>query len=741
MTSIKENVRSRSAAPSARSLLLATAMAISVGMPALAQEYEGVEPEALVADAVIVTATRRAERLIDVPLSIQAIGGDELEKLGAVDFSDYVRTVAGISFIDSGAGRSQISIRGVTTGQDIGQGAEATVGVYLDETPISEASSQPDIKLFDIDRVEVLRGPQGTLYGSGSLGGTIRVLPNMPDFDGVSGQLKLTGSSTESGGFNKAVNGWVNLPLSDKAAVRIVGYGIRNDGFLDDNYGGNGSHTGKNINDEKTYGGRLTLRVQPTEKLDVVLTGIYQKGEFGAFEEVTDNFPGLVIQQSADQPFEDEYKIANLKVVYDFDFATLTSATSYFDRSRYLENDIDYFLEALAGIPRGISPLLYEANTFSQEVRLTSNGDGPFSWLVGAFYLDRSDDFNQTINVLGAPAPATKADNLFYLDRASDVEQVAGFAEVSYDLTDRLTATAGVRISDIKRKNVAETDGLLLQEFLSGDFSEQSTTPKFNLSYHLTDDSLIYFQAAKGFRIGGVNPGLPPCDPAAGCAIDVGSTYDSDSLWNYEIGSKLQLFDNAMTLTASVFYIDWSDIQLSVSRGDGFDGFLNAGDATSQGAEVETSFQVNKFLSIGGQVTYTDATLESLPVSVADFAIEGQKLPGVAKWSSAANFELGAPIWGNEYAYLRGDLQYVGSRENALGPFAEKLDNYSLLSLRAGIQRGPYDLSLFANNLTDERAELFRQSVFGVRNGDPLQLDRTSVNRPRTIGVSVSRQF
>lgn len=727
--------------PSRRSLLLATTFAISLTAPALAQASEAGEAEALIADTVIVTATRRAERLVDVPMSIQAVSGEELTKLGAVDFSDYARTVAGVSFIDSGAGRSQISVRGITTGEDIGQGAEATVGVYLDEVPISEASSQPDIKLFDIDRVEVLRGPQGTLYGSGSLGGTIRVMPNMPDFDAVSAELKLTGSFTENGGFNKAMSGWVNLPLSSKAAVRLVAYGIQNDGFLNDTYGGNGSRTGKNINDEETFGGRLTFRLQPTDRLDVVLTGIYQKGEFGAYQQVTDNFPGLEIQQSTDQPFEDEYRIANLKVVYDFDFATLTSATSYFDRSRYLENDIDYFLEALAGIPRAFSPLLYEADTFSQEIRLTSNGDGRFSWIVGAFYLDRSDDFVQTINIFGAPPPAAQADNLFYLQRNSDVEQTAGFAEVSYDVTDRLSVTAGLRVSEIERKNISETDGLLIQELLSGEFSENSTTPKFNLSYRLSPDSLVYFQAAKGFRIGGVNPGLPPCDPLAGCVIDVGVNYDSDSLWNYEVGAKLQLLDNRLMLAGAVFYIDWSDIQLSVSRGDGFDGFLNAGTATSKGAEVEASYRVNPHFKVGGQVTYIDATLESIPAVVADFAIEGQKLPSVPEWSSALNFELGAPVWGNEYAYLRGDLQYVGSRKNALGPIAEDLESYTLLNLRAGIQRGPYDLSVFVNNASDERAELFRSSIFGVRNGDPLQLDRTTVNRPRTIGVSVGRSF
>jgi outer membrane receptor protein involved in Fe transport len=704
-------------------------------------QADSVDP--LIADSVIVTATRRAERLLDVPASLQAVGRDELRKLGAVDFSDYARTLAGVSFIDGGPGRSQIFMRGVSTGGDIGQGKESTVGIYLDETPISESSSQPDIKLFDIERVEVLRGPQGTLYGSGSMGGTLRVLPRAPEFDGLSGELKATLSSTNEGGLNNAVDGWVNIPLSDKAAVRLVGYRIDNDGFLDDPYSGAGSSSGEDINDEETYGGRLSLRVKPTEAFEVLLTGIYQNGEFGAFEQVTDEFDDLVIQQSADQPFEDEYRIANLKLTYDFEFASLTSSTSYFERNRYLETDIDYFLEALAGIQRGYSPLLYEAETFSQEVRLASSGEGPFSWIVGGFYLDRSDDFNQTINVSGVPVAQDPAANLFYLDRFSDVKQIAGFAEGSLELSDQLTATVGLRVTDVERENQAIQDGLILgfRTDLSGDFDEQSTTPKFNIAYEPNENTLLYVQAAKGFRIGGVNPGLPPCDPAAGCTVDVGPTYDSDSLWNYEIGAKLQLLDNAWTISAAAFYIDWTDIQLSVSRGDGFDGFLNSGDATSQGFEVETSARLNDLVRIGGQVTYTDATLESVAAGLQDVATAGQRLPDVPEWSSAFNVEVSGTVWNNVEGFVRGDLQYVGERQNALGPFSEQLDSYSLLNVRAGLQSGPYRLSVFANNLTDERAELARTTLFGVRLGEPLQLDRVTVNRPRTIGISIGREF
>ncbi len=731
-------------------ILLSTAAALLFAAPAWAQDgtptpgnEELHQTSRTSTDTIIVTATRRAERLFNVPASIQALGGDELEALGAVDFSDYARTLAGVALIDAGAGRSQIFIRGVSTGGDIGQGKEATVGVYLGETPISESSSQPDIKLFDIERVEVLRGPQGTLYGSGSMGGTLRVIPRAPDFDGVSGSIQATGSSTHHGGLNSALNGWLNVPISENAALRVVGYAIQNDGFIDDGYAGAGSSAGENINDENTYGGRLSLRLQPSDALEITLTGIYQHSAFGAYQQVTDAFDDLIIQQSADQPFEDEYKIVNLELSYDFSFASLTSSTSFFDRSRYLENDIDYFLEAVAGITRGYSPLLYEAKAFSQEIRLTSSGDGPLSWIVGTFYLDRSDDFNQTINVLGVPVPDNPAANLFYLDRFSDIRQLAGFAEMSLDLTPRLTGTVGLRVTDVERRNRAVQDGLFfgVRTDLSGEFNERSTTPKFNLSYQAHDDVLLYLQAAQGFRIGGVNPGLPPCDPGAGCVVDVGGTYSSDSLWSYEAGAKLQLLDNAWTVAASLFYIDWTDIQLSVSRGDGFDGFLNSGNATSRGVEVETTLQLNEYVRAGGQLTYTNARLEGIAPGLTGVATPGQRLPDVPEWSSAINVEISGTVLGDVYGYVRGDLQWVGDRQSALGPASTTLPGYALVNLRAGLDAGPYLLSVVVQNVMDERAELSRTSLVGMRLGQPLVLDRVTVNRPRTIGVTLSREF
>ncbi|MHA4836403.1 TonB-dependent receptor [Sphingopyxis sp. MSC1_008] len=683
---------------------------------------------------IVVTATRREERLIDIPLSIQAVSGEELAKTGAVNFADYARTIAGVSFLDSGPGRAQIFIRGVSTGGDVDTGKESTVGVYIDETPVTEGSSQPDLKLYDIDRVEVLRGPQGTLYGSGSLGGTVRILTNQPRFDEVSGYLQLTGSTTRHGGENGSANGWINVPLSDTVAVRAVGYVLHNSGFLDNGFSGE-----KDINHETTYGGRLALRVQPTENLNIVLTGYYQDTEVGAYNRVTDRYPALIINQSVPEPFDDRYGIVNLKLDLDLGFATLTSSSSYFDRQRYFENDIDYFLGSL-GAPSGFSPLTYDVTSKAQELRLASTGTGRFRWLVGGFYLDRVENFNQTINFRALPPPTSQAGNVFFEDTRTTTEQYAAFGELSYDILPSLTATAGVRLSKTNRSAVQINDGAFLGGFsrAEADFSERSTTPKFNLSYKPSEDSLLYIQAAKGFRTGGINPGLPPC--GATCTVEVSTSFGSDSLWNYEAGAKLQLFDKALSLTASAFLIDWKNIQLNVNRGDGFNGFLNAGDARSKGFEVEANGRIGEQLRFGGQVTYTDAALRSVRPGVT-VAAPGTRLPDIARWTVAGNAEWGTAVGENGYAYVRGDVQYVGPRPSELGPTSLPVADYTLVNLRVGFNTGPYQLSLFANNLTDERAQLSRTQLSGVLSGAPVVLDRVTINVPRTIGISVARSF
>ena len=290
-------------------------------------------------------------------------------------------------------------MRGVSTGSDVDTGKQSSVGMYFDETPISESSSQPDIKLYDVLRVEVLRGPQGTLFGSGSLSGTLRIIPKAPELNTLGGEVGTQLSVTEHGGLNYSVDSVLNLPLSDIGAVRVVGYKIGDAGFLKNGFSG-----AEDVGYEHTNGGRAAILLKPTDQLDITLSGIFQDSGFGEYYQVTDHYPALIIDEAEPEPFQDEYRLGALKINYDFGPAKLTSVSSDYDRRRFFLNDIDYFT-GLLGVPRAYSPLTYTARTVSQEFRLASTGTGPFGWLVGAYFEDDHEEALQSVSPAGEPVP------------------------------------------------------------------------------------------------------------------------------------------------------------------------------------------------------------------------------------------------------------------------------------------------------------------------------------------------
>jgi outer membrane receptor protein involved in Fe transport len=690
-------------------------------------------------EEVTVTARKREEKAIDVPFSLQVLDGGELQKLGAVDFSDYARTVAGVSFEDKGAGRATIFIRGVSTGSDVDTGKQSPVGLYFDESPVSEDSSQPDIKLYDIDRIEVLRGPQGTLFGSGSLSGTLRILPKQPDTLALSGEAGGQISETEHGGLNYAVNGVLNVPLSELGALRVVAYKDDSDGFLTNGFSG-----ARDINYEHTHGGRAALLIRPLDGLDVTLSGIYQESHFGEYFQATDHFPALILDEAEPEPFIDRYHLASLKVSYDFGAARITSVSSYYDRTRFFQNDIDYFT-GLFGLPQAYSPLTYTARTVSQELRLAYVGGGSLSGVVGGYFEDRHETAVQSASAAGEPVPPP-ADQLLYINRVTNNRQYALFGEANYNITPQLTFTAGLRASRVVGDNRSSNDGTLFggATFKEGDNRNTPLTPRAILSYRPDSDSQIYLQAAKGFRIGGVNPGLPPCLPQNGCTVDVQATFKPDSVWNYELGTKLQLLGGRASLDADVFYIAWSDIQLNVGRGDGFNGFMNAGKAVIKGVEVSGSAQIDRHLKLGGQFTYTDGRITELGAGLAatGVAAVGDAVPAVPKVSTSGFAELGTALDGDSRLYLRGDVSYSTTR---YGGFASTqpipLRAYALGNLRLGLDKGLSSVSLFVTNITDRRAMLAVQNYGGVHDGEPYSWLRYNVNVPRTYGLAFARRF
>jgi len=690
-------------------------------------------------EEVIVTARKRDEKAIDIPFSLQVVEGDELAKLGAVNFSDYARTISGVSFEDKGAGRWTLFMRGVSTGSDVDTGTQSSVGVYFDEVPIAEDSSQADLKLYDIDRIEVLRGPQGTLFGSGSLSGTLRILPKAPDLSSVSGSVGAQISGTEHGGLNYAVDGILNAPLSGISAVRVVAYKEDNDGFLKNGFSG-----AQDVNYEHTNGARVAWLMQPTDNLDITLSGIYQDSGYGEYYQLTDHYPALVIDEAEPEPFQDRVGLASLKVNYDFGAAKLTSVTSYYNRRRFYQNDIDYFT-GLLGVPQAYSPLTYTARTITQELRLASQGDRTLGWLVGAYFEDHHETALQSVSAAGEPVPPV-ADQLVNIDRIANTRQYAIFGEANYKILPQLTLTAGLRASHIRSDNTSIDDGALFggRTLKQGSNDNTPVTPRMILSYKPREAAQIYVQASKGFRIGGVNPGLPPCLAQNGCTVDVKSTFGPDSVWNYELGTKLETFGGRLSLDADVFYIDWTDIQLNVGRGDGFNGFLNAGKAVTKGLESSARAQVGAHLKLGGQFTYTEGKITSLGSGLAETGVAavGDAVPAIPRISTSAFAEWGTAVAADGWVYIRGDVSYTTTR---YGNFSSEqpipLHPYALGNLRIGIDKGPYSASLFANNLADRRAMLAVQNFDGVHDAEPYSWLRYNVNIPRTVGLAVSRRF
>ena len=673
-------------------------------------------------EEIVVTAQKRTERLQDVPLSITALSAMQLEKLGADGFTDYARTIPGLSFIDRGPGRNKITIRGISTGVD--QNNQSPVGIYFDDTPVSMPSNEPDLRLFDIERVEVLRGPQGTLYGAGSMGGTIKIIANKPDPTSLQGRISSTASSTRLGGENYRVNGMINVPVvDDKAAIRAVGYYRKEDGYVDNVQLGQ-----SNVNDDETYGGRLSAKWLIAPNFDVTATAFLQRTELGGTQETAPGLGELRQARAVPEIRDDDFEQYNVTMRYDMPWAELVSSSSYYEREVREVRDVTAFLRMGATVALDNTVPM---ESFSQEIRLTSPGTGRLQWIGGAFYSDLKDDLIQAVP--HGPIPGLPADILLLDSRIDNsTKQLAFFGELSYELVSQLKATVGVRWFDVDQEFSLESRGLIAggHRIDDGGSSERSANPKFGLSWAASDGLLFYAQAAQGFRVGGPNNTLPP-DPISGAVAP--SQYDSDSLWNYELGVKSEFADRRVVLNAAVFHIDWTDIQVGIVRPDGFSYVANAGKASSRGGELELATRFVDDLELNAGVSYVDAQLEKDAPSLN--GEEGDRIPAVPRltYSMLARYHL---PFGRQWldTFLQADLQHVGESYNAFNTTTADLQHsYDIVNAKIDLMVGRWNIGLFADNVLDKRAELFVDTLLGDK--------RVNISRPRTIGVSVQLDF
>jgi outer membrane receptor protein involved in Fe transport len=799
-------------------LWASVAAAAIAATPALtqAQDAPAEEPDDWATGDIVVTATRRDESLSKVPLSVAAFSQEKLDEQGVRRVDDIAAITPGVTFT-RGDGRNAaaatIAIRGIAS-----TAGSATTGIYIDDTPIQVRSIgfsayNPFPAVFDLERVEVLRGPQGTLFGAGSQGGTLRFITPRPDLNEIRAYGRAELATTQGGAESYELGAAVGVPLiADKLAVRVSGYYRRDGGYLDrvDFDRATREPTTvieKNANSQDTLVFGSSLAFAPTETLTITPSVYYQKitnDETHAYWEVLSD------------PEEDEYRTGGavpntsrdrfvlpaLKVELELGAVSLVSNTSYFDRKQSAVNDYTAFEAGIwAGnpfYPPGIEARALQFNeqqNFTQELRLQSaDPDARLSWVLGMFYTHNKQKAAQFVEneylddpvLLGNPifpggptlfdvifggVPLAEGRYTFVLDDVEAVDkQIAGFGQVDFKVTDKLTLTAGLRVAETKFSTDAHFYGPVVGPEVNdaGEQKETPVTPKVGVSYQADPDNLFYASAAKGFRVGGYNPAVGvPCgttagsDPIPGTALGVlGLTdrptfFESDTVWSYELGSKNQLFDRRLRMEASAFYIDWSNIQQTIGLAQcGFSFVENLGSAKSKGFDLALQASVTDDLILGGSVGYTKAEFDetvfggpSRGPGVSPIVTEGDDIP-LNPWTVHLNGQYSYDLAGRR-GYTRFDFQHL-SQQKALVPGTNPANGgtdpsipgrpeSTTLSLRTGVELDTFDISLFVNNVFNANPQLTRARSPG--QAGPNSLFTGTTLRPRTFGITVTGRY
>jgi len=736
---------------------------------------------------IVVTAEKRDSTVQKTPISITAISGSDLQAQGLSDMTSVAQQVPGVSFKTSGPGQTEFEMRGLTsTG-----GESPTVGFYLDDailTPAAMAQNGKtviDPSLFDLNRVEVLRGPQGTLYGAGSMGGTIKLVTNQPDPKAFAANVEVIGSGTsDGGGFNHTENVMLNIPLmQDVVALRLVGTDKYIDGWIDRKVVSpfppevNGSTARGDVagapvaadfqhsNTEHLQAGRATLLIQPTDRLSITVGYMHQS--------LTQDGPSTIDSppltethyQPFDvaEPFSDKFDLFTLTGKYNFDSFQLVSASAYWDRQQNQTQDIseamqDYiggFFGPPAAFPYSSTATVTEGGStffglgagsiteddytrqFSEELRLASTGEGPLQWLVGgyyssfgatshvfSFYPDTNDGFNADFGTTNL------ADN----HRKVDIDQYAAFGEVSYMLPDNLKASVGARYYEYHSNSVTSVSGVSANGTsnpLFGLAQNSGVTPKFDLAYIPDDNTTVYGTISKGFRPGGPNSPIPvpPCASAAP------TQFGPDSVWSYELGEKLRFLNSRVSVNGDIYYEDWTNVQQEVAPSCGFKFTANAGKATVYGAELEVAVVLVPGLVLSQNAGYTHATNSTtLP---AAGVVAGQRLLDVPEVTANTALSYKQPLVNDLNFVSRLTNSYVSSIQDITFT-RNSLPAYDLVNFRLGVETGRWSAVLFADNLTNKMALL---GDTGALSANISILNRVATNQPRTIGVDLNVKF
>lgn len=739
-------------------------------------------------EEIIVTAEKRESTIQDTAISMSAMSGDVLQQQGISGLMGVVQAVPGISVRTSGPGQTELEMRGLSSSG----GSSPTVGFYLNDYPLTPPAAalvgkvviDPD--LFDLNRVEVLRGPQGTLYGSGSMGGTIKLVTQGAQLNTFEGAVDVTGAGMSEGGWNRGGSLMLNVPLiNDLVAMRIVATDKYTDGWInrivETNFppptnpgpcgaGWTGCTRGDvtavtpslvvpRINWERLQGGRAEFLAQPSSALKIEATVMYQKITMGGYSEY-DSPPGITDARyqpfNTSEPIFDEFRLYGLTVHYDFDFGQLTSATAYYSRDESQTPDVSEQLYSVVGLFGDTSPTFYpisftetdSTRQFSEEIRLASTGSGPLQWIGGAFFSNFESIFMQSnisaplafLSVGGAAANPTGI--IYQAHNPYHIKQDAVFGEGTYSFTDSLKLTAGLRWYRFQSRADEETSGFaagsgnatpLLNTF---EASNTGVNPKLTLAYEHDHDLTVYGTIARGFRPGGINQQIP----SSVCTISP-ETYGPDTTWNAEVGEKAKMLGSRLSVNADIYYIRWADVQQIINQPCGYPLTENAGNAASYGPELEISALLTPELTMTFSGTYTHATLTSVNTQLtqADPAlVSGLNILNVPKYTETTSLTYLTPI-SDSYKFLaRVNNSLVGPSTDIAFTYAT-LPSYNLVDLRFGLVSDKLSGYLFADNLTDKRAALgINTTAFSWQ---APALNRVATNQPRTIGIELKYKF
>ncbi len=730
-------------------------------------------------EEIVVTASKRSETLQEAGMSITALTTRDIEDIGLDDYLDFAVRIPNLGTAYQADGRFDANapaIRGIFGSGDAA--SAATTGFYIDDVPVSVALHP---RVIDLERIEVLRGPQGSLYGARSMGGTIRLITQQPSLNESYGQVHTMLSSVTDGGTNHLIDGSVNIPLvEDVFAVRIAAYTGSNSGIYDRVYNPNWFNFGtgqtlanpapafgenEDTDDEDFQGGQIFGKWQVSENFTIMPKFMYQKIEADGlpFADVDEEETTQVRFFDSEEPGEDEWWIGSVVLNWELDSGTITSTTAYYERETDEAEEehtfLDFIYGAAVGIP--ITPLesvlrtTSEYENFSHETRFVSSLDGAVNYTVGLFYAD-----NQFVRGYppalqpgvdaalaaagGPPVPGiVPGDLIFITDQPEDVKEVAVFGEVTWDINDIWTLVVGGRWYETEVDFEATSDGFANggPSAFSGSQKENGFNPRVMVSADVSDNVNMYVSAAKGFRIGGVNGQISPTLCGAEIAalnLDPNSlrTYDSDDLWSYEAGIKTSLADNRVAINAAVFFIDWRDTLQNVRLACGFQFSTNIGDAESRGYEVEISAAPVAGLNLSLGVGYTDTEVQGAR-GFPGF-LNGDELSGVPDLTVNASAQYVFAISDGWNGRVRFDANHYGESTSQNNNVVRERDSWSAVNLRAGVTNETWDITLFADNVTDERANLGdNRSIAAETPGRP----RIVTNRPRTIGLEARFHF